>query len=500
MHNAKVQTVTVLPPELTAESKLSQIIADARKAQREWYAQGVQKRMQRVSNLRDVVHAHLDDIVAVMRAGGKPELEILSQEVIVVERVLKHSLELASELVEQWTKKDALLKLFFTGKKLGVRREPFGVIGAISAWNGPFQFTFGDAIPALLIGNVVISKPSEKTPVELVDLMRRIVQEAGLSEALYIIDGAREEGEFLVKHCDGIMFTGSRKVGNVIEEAVIQRRRAERRRIPCVVEAGGVDAAIVFPDCNRSRVINGVVWGRFDNTGQNCNAVKHVLYVGSAGEAEAFAREVARKAQNLRFGEDIGPVVDRDHHSLLQKQLTRMLAQGAKCLCPENVTEWLYGQASSPRSELFFPPTVLFSEKYDLNLEFCCEEAFGPILTVFPVSSEEEAVSIINRSPYGLSTSAWTSDEERAERLIRDLDVGNVQINDALANYAVVEIPFGGRRASGMGSRHGLEGFLKFSQPKSVLIAPKRAATKELYWFPYGHKIKKLFRFLAGKL
>jgi hypothetical protein len=156
-----------------------------------------------------------------------------------------------------------------------------------------------------------------------------------------------------------------------------------------------------------------------------------------------------------------------------------------------------------------FPPIVLFWEDYRKS-EYCdssevCEETFGPILQVAAVPTEEEAIKIVNASPYALGASIWTNDEERVKRLIRELKVGNVTVRHVLANYAIVELPFGGLRLSGNGRRHGRPGIEVFGWWKSVSIAPKRSKTREDYWFPYGRRLggakqEQLFQFLIDRV
>jgi len=478
-------------------SNLENIFSKAKNAYEEWSSLEVAERIGRISKLHEIIKKHRVKIVETLQDEvGKPEFETLGQEIIIALRLSRYYQNLAPDFIIQRIPKDFLNRLFFPFSEELMILEPYGVWGMIPAWNGTLQFTFGDAIPALLVGNTVIAKPSEYTP-KMTALMQEMVQEAGLEKELTIIHGASEEGSWLVDHCDAIHFTGSSKVGKKIQ------KRCEEREIPFVGEMGGFDPMIVFPDAQLERAVNGAIWGRFDNAGQNCNAVKIVYYIGKPGEGRAFAGHLVRAAAKLKPTRDYGPVINEKQFQILQRQTEEMIKSGAECLTRENYefNKQLSREARGPK--WFFRPIILYWEDYH-EAPICkdsqgCEETFGPILQVTSVPREEEVIKLVNNSPYALGASIWTHDDERVERLVRALKVGNVCVRIPLANYAVVELPFGGRRLSGTGRRHGSQGMEVFGWWKSVLIAPKSAPKREKYWFPYG-RYEKFFRFLIDNV
>lgn len=479
---------------------LRETLSGLYKAQESWRQTSVKDRIQRILTLKSVIKDHTDELVAVMGKYGKPELEVLVNEISVVLRVIDYYCSIARGVLNRDIPKNKIARLFFPFKKFSVVYEPYGVFGMLPAWNYPFQFTFGDAVPALLAGNAVIAKPSELVSDEMLELMRKIVRKAGLENLFQIIEGGPHTGGWLTDHCDGIHFTGSSRTGLAIQ------RSCQKRGIPFIGEMGGSDAMIVFPDCDIERAVNAAVWGRFMNSGQNCNAVKKIYYVGSEAQAKMFACEVAEAALKLRDGIDYGPVVGEEQFNVLESQVLDALGKGAEPLTlMPGLLRRVLNEVEGPN--WFFPPVVLFIKENRNAMRICYEETFGPILPVISLFDETEAVKEINDNRYALGCSIWTNNDFRAKRLAGELDVANVVIRDVLANYAVPELPFGGRRDSGTGSRHGVEGLLGFARPKSVFTAPKRGRAREDYWFPYGRKVtplgivqEKLFRILIKHL
>lgn len=471
---------------------LNEILIMARNAQKNWREQNVAERIERVAALRPVIKDYSDKIVRAVGKSGKPELEILSTEIGIALQIINYYCPIAEEMLIQKIPKNGINKLIFAGKQAEIIYDPYGVFGMIPSWNQAFQFVFGDAVPALLAGNTVITKPSEFTDPETISLMREIIRAAGLKDQFYVIEGGKTVGEFLTDNCDGIHFTGSTKVGLEIKEKCQSREKQLGREVKFIGEMGGFDTMIVFPDAKMIRAVNAAVWGRFSNSGQNCNAIKLLCYIGHESEARAFGYRIADEAKKLRPGKDYGPVIHREAYQKIKEQLEKMILNGAECLSRGNPL----AEVEKNEAGRHFPPTVVFwNDEKAYNCQEC-EETFGPILQIVPVVSEEKAVELVNENPYGLSASVWTNDDARTERLKKRLDVGNVIIRDVLANYGFIPLPFAGRRLSGVELRHGWQGLLIYARPKSIFEAPKRAPKKEQYWFPYGRS-EKIFKFLV---
>jgi acyl-CoA reductase-like NAD-dependent aldehyde dehydrogenase len=379
------------------------------------------------------------------------------------------------------------------GKKLILRRRPLGLIGVIGPWNYPLINSFGDCIPALAAGNSVILKPSEVTPLTSL-LLAEGLRESGLpADVLQIATGRGETGAALIEQVDMIMFTGSTKTGRKVAEA------AARRLIPASLELGGKDPMVVLRDADVERAANTAVWGSMMNAGQTCISIERA-YV-EAPVYDEFVAKVSEKVRELRQGRsgapgsvDVGAVTFPPQLGIIEDHVEDALAKGARVL--------VGGKRGEEGAGDFFQPTVLVD--VDHSMRCMTEETFGPTLPIMKVADEDEAVRLANDSIYGLAGSVFGRDTEHAEQVARRLDTGAVCVNDAIVNYFALELPMGGAKASGLGSRHGAGGIRKFCSQQAILVTPRvLARKKDLTMFPYKAGTSKLlagaFKFLYGR-
>ncbi len=380
------------------------------------------------------------------------------------------------------------------GKRLILRHRPLGLIGVIGPWNYPLMNSFGDCIPALAAGNSVICKPSEVTPLTSL-LLAEGLRDSGLpADVLQIATGRGETGAALIEQVDMIMFTGSTKTGRKVAEA------AARRLIPASLELGGKDPMVVLRDADLERAANTAVWGAMMNAGQTCISIERA-YV-EAPVYDEFVAKVAEKVRALRQGQsgapgsvDVGAVTFPPQLDVLEDHVSDAVAKGARVL----VGGKRGGEGSGGD---FFEPTVLVD--VDHTMKIMTEETFGPTLPIMKVVDEEEAVRLANDSIYGLSGSVFGRDTAHAESVARRLDTGAVCVNDALVNYFALELPMGGAKASGLGSRHGAGGIRKYCSQQAILVTPRALARKkDLTMFPYKARTSKLlagaFKLLYGR-
>jgi acyl-CoA reductase-like NAD-dependent aldehyde dehydrogenase len=380
--------------------------------------------------------------------------------------------------------------LLVTGKKLITRYKPLGLIGVIGPWNYPLTNSFGDCIPALMAGNAVILKPSEVTPLTSM-LLAEGMRECGLPEGVFsVATGRGEAGAALVDVVDMIMFTGSTTTGKAV--AV----KAAQRLIPASLELGGKDPFIVLSDADVERAANVAVWSSFMNGGQTCVSTERV-YV-EAPVYDEFVAKVTEKASKLRqgvpdgFGSvDVGAVTFAPQADIIQSHVQDAIEKGARVV--------VGGHAGAGPGR-FFEPTVLVD--VDHTMTAMTEETFGPTMPIMKVADAEEAIRLANDSPYGLAASVFSKDVARGEAVARRLQAGAVNVNDALLNYTALELPMGGWKASGLGSRHGAGGIRKYCAQQAILISrlhPKR----DVHHFPYkagtSRLIGRLFKFLYGR-
>ena len=368
---------------------------------------------------------------------------------------------------------------FVLGRKLLVRYEPVGVAGVIGPWNYPLTNSFGDCIPALAAGNSAVLKPASLTPLTSL-LMAECLRECGLPEDVFIVaPGGGSVGEALIDEVDFVMFTGSTEVGKKV------MARAAQTLTPVGLELGGKDPMIVLSDADLERAANAAVHYSMQNGGQTCISVERV-YVEEPVYDE-FVGKVEEKLSALRQGPpgepgsvDIGAVTSPPQMDLIDAHVRDAVAKGARAA--------VGGHKREGRGD-FYEPTLLLD--VDHSMECMTEETFGPTLPVMKVADADEAVRLANDSPYGLQASVWTKDLSKGERLARRVEAGVCCVNDAQINYVALELPMGGWKASGLGSRHGADGIRKYTKKQSILVT-RFAPKKDLHMLPYKASTTKL--------
>jgi acyl-CoA reductase-like NAD-dependent aldehyde dehydrogenase len=391
---------------------------------------------------------------------------------------------LADERVPSWNNPLAI------GKKLVIRYAPIGVVGVIGPWNFPIANSFGDCIPALAAGNSVILKPSEVTPLSSL-LMEEMMRDCGLPDGVFqVATGDGSTGAALIDAVDCVMFTGSTRTGKAVMKA------AADKLIPCYLELGGKDPMIVCADANIERAANAAAFYSLNNAGQVCISVERV-YVEEP-VYDQFVEKVLGNVRHLRQGVpkgegtvDVGAVIFPPQIETVDDHVRDAVAKGAKVLT---------GGHMRTGAGRFYEPTVLVD--VDHTMKIMSEETFGPTLPIMKIADADEGVKLANDSPYGLQASVWTSDVKRGEALARQIDAGVVCVNDAQINYTALNLPMGGWKASGLGTRHGANGIRKFTKVQSLLVT-RRALKREPFMFPYRKErtllLRRVFKLLYGR-
>jgi alpha-ketoglutaric semialdehyde dehydrogenase len=339
-------------------------------------------------------------------------------------------------------------------------RMPVGVVGAITPWNFPIAIPSWKLCPALVCGNTVVLKPAEDTPF-LAARFVELLAEAGVPPGVVnIVHGYGEEaGDALVRHPDVpvITFTGSRETGVAVTKAAADRLKHVH------LELGGKNAIIVMDDADVELAVEGIVWSAFGTTGQRCTAASRVI-VHEAVYAELQSRLVAA-TEKLRLGPgwegstDVGPLINRAALDKVASYTEIGKGEGAKLLT---------GGEAAEGPGFFYRPTV-FAD-VEAGMRIAQEEIFGPTTALIPVKSFEEAVVAANSVSYGLSSSIFTRDVNRAFRAMRDLQAGITYIN-AGTTGAEVHLPFGGTKDTGNGHREAGQAALDvFTEWKSIYV------------------------------
>jgi len=351
-------------------------------------------------------------------------------------------------------------------KRFTVAYRPYPLVGIITPWNFPFAMPGLDVPPALAAGAAVLLKPSEVTPLSAVE-WRRGWAEIGAPPVLEVATGYGETGVAVIGQADFLQFTGSGATGRKVAVACAERL------IPYGLELGGKDPAIVLADADLDRAANGIAWGGLFNSGQVCVSVERV-YV-EAPVYDEFVAKLTERVRSVRQGVDgdTGAMATEGQRDIVSRHVDAATAAGARVLTGGEPT----GVGT------FFEPTVLAD--VDQSMACIAEETFGPTLPVIKVADENEAIRLANDSNYGLSATVWTADPHRGERLARRLEVGAVNVNDALVNVFCPGLPMGGWKESGVGYRAGgAAGIIKYCRQQAITAPRVPTQKSELLWYP----------------
>src|SRR2546423_7146237 len=482
------ETVATVP-DLGAEA-VAEMAARGRAAQPRWDAYGFEGRARVLLRAQKWLMDNADQVVStIVSETGKTYEDATFAEISYGGGAFGFWATHAGEyLADERVKSSQVL---VKGKKLILRFRPLGLIGVIGPWNYPLTNSFGDCIPALAAGNSVILKPSEITPLTSL-LLAEAMRECGLPEnVLQIATGRGETGAALVDHVDMIMFTGSTRTGRKVAET------AAKRLIPASLELGGKDPMIVLSDADLERAANFAAYYSMQNAGQTCISIERV-YVEEPVYDE-FVAKVSDKVRALRVGKpegygsvEVGAITFPPQLDTIKDHVADAVQKGARVLAGGN-------EVHGPGR--FYEPTVLVD--VDHTMKIMTEETFGPTLPIMKVKDTEEAVRLANDTPYGLASSIFTKDAKRGEQIARRIEAGATPGNDAMINYAALELPMGGAKASGLGSRHGAGGNRKFCSQQAIVVTPRLALKREPHMYPYKGRTSRLlarfFKFLYGR-
>lgn len=337
-------------------------------------------------------------------------------------------------------------------------REPYGVVGAIAPWNFPFLLACWKTAPALAVGNSVVLKMAEQTPLSAHHL-GRLAAEAGLPTGVFnVVNGDGETGAALVRHPDvpKITFTGSTAVGQEIMRSSADRLKSVH------LELGGKTPNIVFDDADFEAALAGSVFTGFHNTGQICTSGSRLLVHESI--SREFIAALVESVRSLEMGDPsspatrLGPVVSKEHLQRIGAYVELGKAAGARVATGGR-------QVQGPG--YFMEPTVFTDVTPEMRI--AQEEIFGPVLSVLTFKSEDEAIALANGVTYGLAATLWTSDIARAHRVAERIDAGIIWTN--CPHFLPLQVPYEGHKMSGIGEDLGVESVQEFTQLKSHLMA-----------------------------
>lgn len=459
-----------------------QIFARAKAAQPAWAALSVSRRCAVLGVIRREIALHCESIAATIAGEtSKPALDALSGDVLVTLEQLRHYEGHAVRILRR--RRTGKPLFFFRGARFETHFEPHGVALIFGASNYPLQLSLIPLITALIAGNAVVLKCSERTPATAA-LIGSLCTRANLPRDVVQVlhDDPEQSAALIDSRPDFIFFTGSSQHGQQVAE------RAAKHLIPTVFELGGKDASIIFADCNLNRAVEGITYGAFSNAGRVCVSVKRA-YV-EASIYEEFLVLLKRRIGKLRVRSE--PYADfcplpEDAQSDTRVQIEEALSRGAALHSPQD------------HAALGREPVLLTEVPHEALI--LTEEYFGPALCVAPFGDEVEAIALANASPFALSSSVWTGNQARGRRIAAQLSAGSCAVNDVIRNIANPYAAFGGNRLSGYGRYRGPEGLRAFSRIKTVMFASDRR-TREINWFPFSertmHQLAALLKFRHG--
>jgi succinate-semialdehyde dehydrogenase/glutarate-semialdehyde dehydrogenase len=444
--------IAVLP--VSTPSDVTTAVRLAREAQPRWSAVPTEQKAAILLRFHDLVldrQSALLDLIQI--ECGKARAHAF-EEVADVALVARHYARRSAGYLRP-RRRGGLFPLLTQSQEL---RHPKGVIGVVSPWNYPLTLAISDALPALMAGNCVVLRPDQQTSLTAL-LGVELLVEAGLPEGVLqvVLGPGPSIGDAVVGSADYVCYTGSTATGRQVAQV------AARRLVGVSLELGGKNTMYVATDANLARAAEGAVRACFSGAGQLCVSMERLVLHESVADRflELFLRRVAamRLGGALDWSADMGSLLSPAQLATVTRHVEDARAQGATVLAG--------GRPRPDIGPLFYEPTVLDG----VTSSMACrdEETFGPVVSVYRVGSDQEAVTLANDTAYGLNASVWTRDVRRGRAIAGRIKAGTVNVNEGYAAaWGSVGAPMGGMKDSGLSRRHGAEGITKYTDVQNV--------------------------------
>lgn len=441
----------------SGKEDVEKAVAAAKEAFKTWSVTSIGKRSRILHQIADGIEANMEKLVAAeSRDNGKP---LSLARAVDIPRAVSNFRFYAQAITQFSSEAHESLGNHSVNYTL---RRPIGVVGCISPWNLPLYLFSWKIAPALATGNCVIAKPSEVTPMTAF-LLSEICREAGLPDGvLNIVHGlGTTAGQAIVEHPEikAISFTGGTKTG-----AHISRVAAPMFK-KLSLELGGKNPNLIFADCDYDKMLETTLRSSFANQGQICLCGSRIFVEKSI--YETFKKDFIAKTKQLKVGSpkepdsDLGAMVSKPHYEKVLSYIQNAEEYGGKVLAGGNPVK-----VKDHENGYYLEPTIIEVSSNECKLNQ--EEIFGPVVTMMPFETEEEALQLANGVQYGLSSTLWTSDINRTMRVSSALEAGIIWVNTWLNRD--LRTPFGGVKASGIGREGGFYALDFFTEPKNVCI------------------------------
>jgi len=455
LNPASGEVYSQLPDSSQKDVELA--VRSAEKSFPEWSSCGAQKRASILNKVADLIEKNLEDFaLAETNDSGKP---ITLSRTLDIPRAVSNFRFFASG-IQHFASESHLMEGVSLNYTL---RQPVGVAGCISPWNLPLYLFTWKIAPALASGCCVVAKPSELTPMTAF-MLSKVCMEAGLPDGvLNIIHGyGNKGGQAICEHpsVKAISFTG----GTVTGKTIAQTAAPQFKKLS--LELGGKNPNLIFADCNFEEMLESTIRSSFSNSGQICLCGSRILVEEKV--YAKFKKAFVERTERLRIGDpleestDLGSLISKNHFEKIMTYIESARKDGGKILTGGKQVK-LNGRC---RKGHFIEPTII--EGLDENCKINQEEVFGPVVTLIPFKTEEEALHIANCTPYGLASMIWTQDIARAARTAQKIQTGIVWVNCWMVRD--LRTPFGGMKNSGVGREGGWEALRFFTEPKNVCI------------------------------
>ncbi|MBP0639400.1 aldehyde dehydrogenase family protein [Cupriavidus sp. AcVe19-6a] len=420
--------------------------------QKQWAAFSAQRRGEVMAQLGKLIQRDAEPLARLEAITSGKAVKAARAQVAAVAEIFRY--------YSGWTDKFLGNVIPVPGGQLNYTlREPLGIVLAITPWNSPIYLAAWNVAPALAMGNSVLLKPSELTPLTAL-AMAKLAREAGMpAGTLNVVNGlGKTIGDAAISNplVKKVVFVGSTQTGRAVNAAAAQRP------ISCLLELGGKSANIVFDDADLAQAARAAVTAACANTGQNCAAGSRLLV--QRGVYDEFVAAVGKAIVDYRIGHPLdesaegGPINNRAQFDRINRMVEMGMSEGA-----ELVTG---GVSEATGNGFYVKPTVLKHVSNDMRI--AREEVFGPVVVAIPFDTEAEAVAIANDSEFALAGAVWTRDVARAHRVVAKVNAGLLWVN--MYRDMHVATPFGGNDSSGYGRSSGVECLYEYTRTKSVWV------------------------------